>query len=234
MGMRGCYAYKKGEKAEGLAEHLAEVAERCREHRLLDPVASKIAREYSKPVGYVRDLIVASCLLHDIGKACECYQKKCGGGCEDFSGHDVRGYKLVYTAIRRLGWEDEDEVLRVVLRVDLLVPILMHHYYQRSLERLWDDLLSIVDIHIWPPCAEDLPAMLKGKIDLFENREVRELVEEVAKLIGGGHIVLDASNPRRLLEELQGYTAAFWKLAAMAVTAILNDCDGRVAHARRR
>jgi CRISPR-associated endonuclease Cas3-HD len=228
--MRGCYAYNKGEKAEGLAEHIAEVAECCRGHRLLDPVASKIAREYSKPVGYVRDLIVASCLLHDIGKACECYQKECGGGCEDFSGHDVRGYKLVYTAIKRLGCGDEDEVLRV----DLLVPILMHHYFQRSLERLRDDLSSIVDIHIWPPCAEDLPAMLKGKIDLFESREVREFVEEVAKLIGRGHIVLVATNSSRLLEELQRYTAAFWKLAAMAVTAILNDCDGRVAHARRR
>jgi CRISPR-associated endonuclease Cas3-HD len=228
--MRGCYAYKKGEKAEGLAEHLAEVAKRCMERGLLDPVASKIAKEYSKPKEYVRDLIVASCLLHDLGKADKIYQESCDKGCEDFSGHDVRGYKLVCTAIKRLGYNDEDEVLRV----DLLVPILMHHYFQRSLERLWYDLLSIGDIHIWPPCAEDLPAMLKGKIDLFESREVRELVEEVAKLIGGGHIVLVATNSSRLLEELQRYTAPFWKLAAMAVTAILNDCDGSVAHARRR
>jgi CRISPR-associated endonuclease Cas3-HD len=228
--MRGCYAYKKGEKAEGLAEHLAEVAEYCRGHRLLDPVASKIAREYSKPVGYVRDLIVASCLLHDIGKACECSQKECGGECEDFSGHDVRGYKLVYTAIKRLDYNDEDEVLWI----DLLVPILMHHYFQRSLERLRYDLSSIKDIHIWPPCAEDLPAMLKGKIDLFESREVRELVEEVAKLIGRGHIVLDTTGPSRLLKELQMYTAPFWKHAAMAVTAIINECDRSVANARRR
>jgi len=203
--VRGCYAYKKGERAEDLAGHLAEVAECCAGLRLLDPVAFKIAREYNKPKGYIRDLIVASCLLHDIGKTDKIYQERCDKECEEFSGHDVKGYKLVATAIQRPDWEVGDEVLRTTL----LVPILGHHYFQRELERLRDDLSSVTDIRIWPPCAEDLQAMLRGKIDLFETREARNLVGGVANLIGRGDIVLAATNASGLLGEMQGYTDAF-------------------------
>jgi superfamily II DNA or RNA helicase len=52
--------------------------------------------------------------------------------------------------------------------------------------------------------------------------------------IGRGDIVLAATNASGLLGEMQVYTDAFWKLAAVAVAAILNECDERVAHDRRR
>jgi len=230
VGMRGCYAYKKGKKAEDLAKHLVDVAECCKEHTLRNPVAIKIAKEYGKHVDYIKDLIVASCLLHDIGKACEHYQKNCDVGCEEFSGHDVRSYKLTATAIQRLNWSVEDEVLRTAL----LVPILGHHYFQREPNKVKNDLSSVGNIHIWSSCTNDLPAMLREKKVLFKTQEVKDLIEEVAKLIERGCIVVGATNANMLYNELQNFTSIFWKLAAVAVTAIVNECDGRVAYVNRR
>ncbi|GAY25386.1 CRISPR-associated endonuclease Cas3'' [Desulfurococcaceae archaeon AG1] len=237
----GCYAYKKGERAENLAEHLAGVARCCREHKLLAPVASKIARNYGLSKDYVEDMIVAACLLHDIGKADRKYQDLClSSGCEEFSGHDVRGYKLAATALKRL--EDSSRIavntgMADVLNIALLIPILMHHYFQRGIDNLRNDLDIIDEIDVHPQCIEDLHMVLELRTELFKNEYVENLVSTVLGLITDGRVRLVpvyrfASVPD-LLNDLQSYTNLLQKHSAIAVTAILNECDGWVARVRR-
>jgi len=240
--MMGCYAYRECRSAvnapgcrwveEPLGEHLLGVARKCRGHPLLREVAAKAGRFYGEELEYVEDLIVLACMLHDVGKALEEFQGGCPKGCTHFSGHDVAGYKIAATALVRALGKGAVDHNRVEVYA-LLVPILVHHYFQRSPDTLKRDASRIATVELHSLCIPALKEAIEGARGLVRTDRAKRILDAALEVVSGGRFAAEPTDLPRLVSYLQSFKVDFCKAFAEAVVAIVNECDGEVAGAAR-
>ncbi|MEM1560422.1 MAG: CRISPR-associated endonuclease Cas3'' [Ignisphaera sp.] len=253
-----CYAYRDRGSEEFLLNHLVDVEKCCEERWELNALSHKISRVLRISIDDVRNAILLSSLLHDLGKVVQKFQEECDQGvCKEFPGHYMISAFLVHLGLSAMGivveredvhnfMEDRfDEIDRNrVAGILILFPIAFHHYHQvkgfRSYS-LSEYLKEFVEKpRIWGRCIEYLKS-------IHEYIDDSNLLNVATKLLD---IVLDLDKLRnnnvyrsKLFIEnfynnvvdkgvkLQSITLS--SVVIESITGLINLCDGYVAHRAR-
>jgi hypothetical protein len=233
-----CWAYypgpdEVGRVPEELLRHSIGVVEYMINN--LAHVTTPVIRKASAMLGVSEDLVsdavLLTGLLHDLGKACECYQEK---PWEGFSGHWLLSAGVVFNIITSpkysvdVGVGEDEPITLVGLFV---LPILLHHYAQTDLlSRVWST--NVGGFQVYNDCVGALKKLVGYGLARVKSTIGRGILNDLLSDLGdnalttqpmpgwvGNLLTSNLFNPRRL--------------ASMVIAGLLNEADGTVAGRNR-
>lgn len=250
-------------RKELLLEHLKDVYECMRKLLITKRVATKYAfliGDLGRTDLYA-ELISLSGLLHDIGKGFFHYQQHHSYTCHELitsaliKSSTCIKYKInedvLLKGIRafpRVRWVKRELVEAVSVMLLIAIPILIHHYSQHESD-FWRKL-SLKDQSICP----------KEGLGSRYSESCKGVIEEIKELISNGSLgslpnskvlnviiyALDELNKVRyeeadnrfgilkeIVKDLRNEKVCYYCDIVLAVTGILNSCDGKVAITKR-
>jgi len=195
-----CYAYRDRGSEEFLLNHLVGVEKCCEERWELNALSRKISRVLEIPIDDVKNAILLSSLLHDLGKVAQEFQEKCDQGiCREFPRHYMISAFLVHLGLSAMGivvkgkdvsnfMEDRfNEIDRnKVTGILILFPIAFHHYHQvrgygsysfRGCGSYSSDYLEefVEKPRIWGRCIE----CLKSIHEYIDNNNILNIAKKL-------------------------------------------------------
>jgi CRISPR-associated endonuclease Cas3-HD len=227
-----CWAYYPKKQDEEVPEefyrHSIDVAEylfndmKC----ITAPVIRKVSAVLGVSEYLVSDAVFLSGLLHDLGKACTCYQER---PWEGFSGHWVLSAGIVYNIITNpfLKAPVDPEVL-----VHLFVyPILLHHYAQADLLRA-RGRINMDSVQVHGDCIKPVMDLVAYGLDRAKSSIGKAILNDLLVDLNDGVLIvfpIEAKLRELLLSKLPDVK----KYVTMAIAGLLNEADGSVAGRNR-
>lgn len=248
-----CYAFR-GKCVESFLDHSIGTAKCVDERWELRGIEAKLDLACGVDRRLVRDLVVLTSLLHDIGKVDSEHQARCERACEDFQLHYVTSAQFLLLLARRVGMsgfavdalegfvesalsascecpKDCAPVESWLYLLLVLLPTLIHHYAQiRDLRRL--TVSGKRRVTIWPGCSSVLKEVVRRGGSMVRTELARKLLSALSELSEEEELDLPSLPFRR--EHLFSYDhATHQKFVVEAVAGVLNLCDGAVASMNR-
>ncbi|MEM4868745.1 MAG: CRISPR-associated endonuclease Cas3'' [Ignisphaera sp.] len=254
-----CYAYRDSESEEFLLNHLVGVEKCCEERWELNALSRKISRVLGIPIDDVKNAILLSSLLHDLGKVAQKFQEECDQGiCREFPGHYMISAFLVHLGLSAMEIvvkrEDvsnfmEDRFDKIdknkVTGILILFPIAFHHYHQVRGYRSYsfsEYLKEFVEKpRIWDRCIE----CLKSIHEYIDNNNILNIAKKLLDFLLNLDKLRNSDvyrNSKLFIEnfynnvvdkgvKLQSITLS--SVVIESITGLINLCDGYVAHRAR-
>ncbi|MEM1722088.1 MAG: CRISPR-associated endonuclease Cas3'' [Ignisphaera sp.] len=254
-----CYAYRDRGSEEFLLNHLVGVEKCCEERWELNALSCKISRVLGIPIDDVKNAILLSSLLHDLGKVAQKFQKECDQGiCREFPGHYMISAFLVHLGLSAMEIvverEDvsnfmEDRFDKIdknkVTGILILFPIAFHHYHQVRGYRSYsfsEYLKEFVEKpRIWDRCIE----CLKSIHEYIDNNNILNIAKKLLDFLLNLDKLRNSDvyrNSKLFIEnfynnvvdeyvKLQSITLS--SVVIESITGLINLCDGYVAHRAR-
>jgi|GEM_PF-5592902 len=256
-----CYAYRDRGSEELLLNHLVNVEKCCKERWELNALSRKISRVLEIPIDDVKNAILLSSLLHDLGKVAQKFQEECDQGiCKEFPGHYMISAFLVHLGLNAMGivvekedvsnfMEDRfDKIDRnrdIVQGILILFPIAFHHYHQVKGLRSYsfsEYLKEFVEKpRIWGRCVEYLKSIheyIDDKNLLNVATKLLDTLLDIDKLRNNDNMYRSKlfienfyNNVVDKSVKLQSITLS--SVVIESITGLINLCDGYVAHRAR-
>lgn len=251
----GCYAYRKADCVETIAEHVLGIVECQAGMWEFEGFKRKISRIYGVDENIVGDMLIVAAVLHDVGKTRKDFQDRCSEECVSFTSHYVDSALIALNLGDLvegldLGPDSLERRLKKLLscerldRLDIgglyllvvVLPVLLHHYAQivseSSIFNGLNSSRSFIEIH--EDCVNELLEAVNKVSDQWIKSEVgRELLKKFEKQVIERRLELGVINSRELEEFSNSYEYVPGRFIVEAAVGILNLCDGRVAFSNR-
>ena len=197
--------------------------------RITAPVIRKVSAMLGASEDLVSDAVLLAGLLHDLGKACECYQEK---PWEGFSGHWLLSASIVFNIITNPKFDvGGGEDVPITLVSLFVLPILLHHYAQTDLlSRVWST--NVGGVQVYNDCVGALESLVGYGLGRVRSAIGESILNDLLSDLGddalttqpmpgwvGNLLTSNLFNPRRL--------------ASMVIAGLLNEADGTVAGRNR-
>jgi CRISPR/Cas system-associated endonuclease Cas3-HD len=233
-----CWAYypgpdEVGRAPEELLRHSIGVVEYMFNDlwRITAPVIRKASAMLGVSEGLVGDAVLLAGLLHDLGKACACYQEK---PWEGFSGHWLLSAGIVYNIITNPKYSvdtgmGEDEPITLVSL--FVLPILLHHYAQTDLlSSVWSTNVGRVQVH--NDCVGALENMVDYGLGRAKSTIGRGILDALLSDLGDNALTTQPM-PGWVRNLLTSNLFDPRRLVTMVIAGLLNEADGTVAGRNR-
>jgi hypothetical protein len=228
-----CWAYYPGPDEVGRApeeflRHSIGVAEYLFNNlaHVTTPVIRKVSRMLGVSEDLVSDAVLLTGLLHDLGKACACYQEK---PWEGFSGHWLLSAGIVYNIIT-------NPLLKTPVDTKMLTrlfvyPILLHHYAQTDL--IMTMRRTIMDsIRLHSDCTEPVRGLITYGLGRIRTGIGTDILNALLEDLSDGDLVVFPI-PDQVWGEFTNRLFDPRRLASMVMAGLLNEADGTIAKMNR-